>query len=450
MRRMTFRGDWWLAVVVVAAPAVARADTGAQVVERDSLGRTADTPESNVEPDDQAGWTRSDLDQVVVEEAASGYDLVAVTLRPPPDGDAIRAMWLYASSIFDGAASSQAVLDFCAREGVNRINCDAYTVWALGTSTQKAHLRTFIATAHASGIRMEAVLGDTNWHNNKGIVRLRIGQVLALHNATPGDTTDDFDSIHFDAEFWLDSSWTSATTEALRQDVARNYLDNVLVTARNYLNTNGAEAVDTAADLSAHTDTSGFLPSPMLYNGVTQYFLRHVLDHTDDVVLMSYYDAAGTLATVTGPELDMAVAEGRTIQLGANIQTGQEPTNTFADNSPTPYSSMTTVLETFHQQLSASRRTALAGFSIFHYVGFSSFAPNPGNIADWDGDGDVDLTDYKGLRPYLLGPGTAATGLARDADLDLDGDVDLGDFALFTRCFAGSGVTGPFPSECDR
>jgi hypothetical protein len=385
--------------------------------------------------------------------AVAQYQLTPVELRPPPDGDAVRAMWFYTTAVFTSSSASQAVLDFCAREGVNRINCGAYAVWGPGgTSTQRANLRTFIQAAHASGIRMEALLDGRNWHNNPTLVRTRISQILALHNATPADTTDDFDSIHFDIEFWLDSSWTDAETEAERQQVACLYLENVLVNARSHLDTNGAAAVDIAVDLSSHFDTTDMLPSPMLYNGVTQYFLEHVFDHADDVVLMSYYDTATALANVANVELDMASTNGRRIQLGADIESipPEYTTNTFADNTPTAYSAMTTVLDYFHQRLSASRLAALDGFSVFHYTGYSANAPNPGNIADWDGDGDVDRTDYKSWQTYYLGPGAGAAGLARDGDLNGDGHVDLADFALFARCFTGSGVTGPIPLECRR
>lgn len=399
----------------------------------------------------QTGRSRFDFDEVVaIAGAGSGYELTPVVLWPTPDGDNIRAIWLYSGTIFNTAPTSQDVLDFCAREGINRIYCGAYGIWALGTSGQKDNLRTFVAVAHASGIRVEALCGDTAWQNNPALVRTRIDQILALHNATPGTTEDDFDAIHFDCEFWIDASWGAAGTEAGRQQIARNYLDNVLVNARTHLDSHGGAAIDIAVDLSTHFNSSSMLPSSMLYNGVTQYFVEHVLDHTDDVVFMSYYDNVSSLLNTTSHELDWASGKSRRVQLGADIQPGELPINTFADNTPTPFSAMTTTLEDFHTYLTAPRLAALDGFSVFHYGGYVAAEPNPRRSADLDGDGDVDGNDLARLSPYLLGPGVAATGLARDCDLNLDGSVALDDVALFAQCFTGAGGAGPVPGSCNR
>ena len=388
---------------------------------------------------------------IVIAASSGSLALTPVTLSAPPDGDAVRAMWFYTTTtLFGSAGASQPVLDFCAREGVNRIYCGGYSIWASGTTTQKNNLAAFLQAARASGIRVEALLDGTDWQNNPALVQTRIDQILAFHARTPGDPSDDFDAIHFDIEFWLHSSWTGS--ESQKQQVARNYLDNVLVNARTHLNASGATGVDIATDLSSHFDTSGMLPSRMLYDGVNQYFLEHVLDHADDVVLMSYYDTATAIVSVSGPELDMAAGKSRRIQLGADIQPvpPELPVNSFADNAPTAYSAMTTTLESFHEQLSAQRLGALDGFSVFHYERYSASAPNPRNIADWDGDGDADATDYQSFRKYLLGPTAPATGLASDGDFNGDARVDLADFAWLAHCFTGSGVTGPIPGDCER
>lgn len=60
---------------------------------------------------------------------------------------------------------------------------------------------------------------------------------------------------------------------------------------------------------------------------------------------------------------------------------------------------------------------------------------------DFDGDGDVDLTDFAVFAqcfggPNLPPPGTCPSGA--DADCDDDGDVDLSDFSIFAQNFTGS------------
>ncbi len=418
-----------------------------------TLDLTDAQPKFIVEKNAQGGSARFDFDEVILlSSAGDAYVLSPVTLQPPPDGDAIRAAWFYAGSIFDSSAASQALLDFCAREGVNRLYCGGYSVWTLGNPTQKENMRTFIATAHASGIRVEAMFGDTDWQEDATKVRTKIDQVLAMHTATPGDPTDDFDAVHFDVEFWLDDSWSAAGSEAGRRQIAIDYLDNCLVNARQHLDSSGAAAVDITVDLSAHLENSDKLPNPFAYGGTTQSFLGHVFDLVDDVVIMSYIDYAGGLWNWTHFELDVAAAKGRTIQLGADIEPVPPalPINTFADDPPSGYAAMTAELEAFHEMLSASQLAALDGFTVFQYNGYGPAVPNPHNLADVDGDADADAADFAACAAELLGPAAPVTGLARDCDLDRDGRVDLRDFAWFCRCQTGSGVVGPVPAGCAR
>jgi len=58
--------------------------------------------------------------------------------------------------------------------------------------------------------------------------------------------------------------------------------------------------------------------------------------------------------------------------------------------------------------------------------------------ADFDADGDVDLTDFIAFQACLNGPNRPrAANCATDADLDGDNDADLADFSEFQACFNG-------------
>ncbi len=419
-----------------------------------ALNLAAGTPKFLVRKNGQTGTARFDFDEIrLIGGAPAEFVLNPVTLNPPWDGDDVRAMWLYASGAnprVDNAAGAQAILDFCAHEGVNRIYFGAYSVWAQGSAELKQNLRTFLNTAHASGIRVEALLDGTNWQYNPALVQTRVAQILAIHDATPGNAQDNFDAIHFDIEFWLDPTWPA--TEPQNQPIARQFLDNVLVNTRGYLDGHNASAVGIGVDLSTHFDSASMLPSPMLYNGVTQYFIQHVLDHADDVVLMSYYDSVSALLNTTNVELDYAAAKGRRIQLGADVEPTppEVATNTFRDNLPTPYAAMTTVLQNFHTALAPSRLAALDGFSVFNFDGYATVTPSALNRADLDGNGTVNVTDFSLFAAYLRGPNLPATGVARDADYDGSGAVDLADFARFAACFTGDNCGCPVPLGCRR
>jgi hypothetical protein len=63
------------------------------------------------------------------------------------------------------------------------------------------------------------------------------------------------------------------------------------------------------------------------------------------------------------------------------------------------------------------------------------------NPADFDGDGDVDLTDFAAFGQCFAGAGNPpAPGCPAgvDADFDNDGDVDLSDFATFAQNYTGA------------
>jgi hypothetical protein len=412
-------------------------------------------PKLIVEKNDQVGTARFDFDEVVAfttNGAGDPYELTPVVLSSPPDGDAVRGLWFYPGTIFDTRAESQAVLDLCAREGINRLYLGGYSIWGLGSVLQQERLRTFVATAHDSGIRIEAMFGDVSWPGDPQRVRDRIDQVLAIHEATPGNTNDDFDALHFDVEFWTGSAWDAAANEAERRQIAIDFFDNVLANARTHLDANGGGDMKISVDLWAHMENSSNLPTPFLYAGSTQHFLGHLFDLADDVVIMSYIDYAGGLWNWTNFELDIAVAKGRTIQLGADIQPVPPalPINSFADDAPTGYAAMTRELEAFHGLLSSAHAAVLDGFAVFQYTGYVDEAPDPHNLADLDGDADADVADAMLFELFLLGPGVPAVGLARDGDFDGDGKTTLVDFAIFTRCFTGSGVTAPVPPECAR
>ena len=406
-----------------------------------ALDLSAGTPKLIVRSNGQSGSCRFDFDEITAFNSPTGSDtLEPVVLNRPWDGDTVRAMWLYTGSgttRVDDLAQAQQILDFCAREGVNRIYFGGYYIWAIAGESLRDDLRHFLEVAHASSITVDALLDGFDWHENPSLVRTRLDQILAFQNGTPNNLLDDFDGIHFDVEFWLDDSWTG--TETQRQQIAVAYFDNVLVNARDHLASKDASHLTLGIDMIAHTDTTNFFPNAFDYDGVTQHFIEHCLDLVEDVVLMSYYDSVNSLGSTTLAELDLTAGKGRTITLGADIQTGELPINTFADNLPTPYASMTQVLQGYHDKLTAQRLAALSGFCVFHYDGYRAFAPPTRLKADLDGDEDIDAADFDLLNAYFTGPGILAVGSELDADFDGNGAVELADVAQFAPCFTGSG-----------
>jgi hypothetical protein len=65
----------------------------------------------------------------------------------------------------------------------------------------------------------------------------------------------------------------------------------------------------------------------------------------------------------------------------------------------------------------------------------------PSIPGDFDGDGDVDQSNFGHFQACVTGPDAGPlSGGCEDADFDQDNDVDLADFSVFQRCAAGDGV----------
>lgn len=80
-----------------------------------------------------------------------------------------------------------------------------------------------------------------------------------------------------------------------------------------------------------------------------------------------------------------------------------------------------------------------------HNGQFHAFALDPAPSGDFDGDGDVDMSDFGHLQICLSGPVPVSAG-CEDADLDASGSVGSGDVSLFASCADGAGV--PADSNC--
>lgn len=68
----------------------------------------------------------------------------------------------------------------------------------------------------------------------------------------------------------------------------------------------------------------------------------------------------------------------------------------------------------------------------------------PRTPGDFDGDGDVDQSDFGHLQECYSGPGVETTDpLCLNARLDGDADVDLDDFDILQACLSGEGLASP-------
>jgi hypothetical protein len=139
----------------------------------------------------------------------------AVTPPTPPNSNLERAMFVWcgaAGSANDPLftdARMQSLLNFCANNGVNLLYLDIWGYLGGGnwSTVRYQSVQKFIHYAHASGIQVWALAGNTDWGKNQQWVmnnitrRLQQYQMLADSSSTT-NTAALFDGVMLDVEYW--------------------------------------------------------------------------------------------------------------------------------------------------------------------------------------------------------------------------------------------------------
>ena len=152
----------------------------------------------------------------------------AVAVPTPPNNNLDRAMFVWcgaAGSAGDPLATDvkqQNLLNFCASNGVNVLFLD---IWGYlgGGNWSTAHYQSmtkFVHYAHASGIRVMALAGNTDWGQNQQWVMNNIVRHVAQYNALAdsASTTNDaaaFDGLMLDVEYWTVPGYSAADPQGL-------------------------------------------------------------------------------------------------------------------------------------------------------------------------------------------------------------------------------------------
>lgn len=146
----------------------------------------------------------------------------AVTPPTPQNNNMDRAMFVWcgaAGSSGDPLATDakiQSLLNFCSANGVNVLFLD---IWGYlgGANWSTVHYQTvqkFIHYAHASGILVHALCGNTDWPHNQQWVMTNITRRIAEYNALASSSSatyidSGFDGVMLDVEYWTVTGYTA-------------------------------------------------------------------------------------------------------------------------------------------------------------------------------------------------------------------------------------------------
>lgn len=213
----------------------------------------------------------------------------AVTPPTPPNSNLDRAMFTWvgtAGSSGDPLSSDskmQSLLNWCSSNGVNLLFLDMYGYLGGGNWTT-AHYQTvqkFIHYAHASGIAVWGLAGNTNWGQDQqwvlGNIVRPFMQYQALADSASSTYIDGaFDGFMLDVEYWTVQGYTSADPIGLCD----------LVTAMKRIMN-----VPVGCFLTQWLATSSGLS--ITYNGNSNYEGLVILDVVDVVAVACYSNNSG-------------------------------------------------------------------------------------------------------------------------------------------------------------
>lgn len=215
----------------------------------------------------------------------------SVSIPVPPNGDMDRAMFVWVPQVggstdpMSSDVNMNSLLSFCSSNGVNVIFLDIW-VYLGGANWSTAHAQTFqkfIHFAHASGIRVFALTGNSDWGHNQQWVMANVVKNIAQYQAycasNATNTEGHLDGVILDAEYWTIPSYTSAEPAGMC---------DLMRAMRSVLNMPiGFAPTQWLAD-----GTSAALT--FTYNGVTQLEGLHLMDNADFCVVQNYYNSSTT------------------------------------------------------------------------------------------------------------------------------------------------------------
>jgi hypothetical protein len=275
--------------------------------------------------------------------------------RPvPPNSNFARAMFVWvgataATDPLDTDADQQAILNFLddTNVGCNTIFLDIwrYLGGANWTAAKTARLRLFLDAAHRSGVKVYALSGDLGWGTNQQWVLKNIIEPYTAYQAICTKTSEQFDGIIFDVEYWADEGTYPPA------DHVPGLCDLIVATKRITNQPVGCFA-------SFYLKDNDSTRPAVSYNGKSAQDGEHLMDVCDFVVVGAYRDSASAAIPLFQPWYDYAVGQGRNL----GLYCGSETTNVSPSNI-TYYGATKAAMETEHAAISSTFK--VDGNSVF-------------------------------------------------------------------------------------
>ncbi|MEO7717844.1 MAG: hypothetical protein ABIY70_16715 [Capsulimonas sp.] len=274
----------------------------------------------------------------------------------PRASAATRALWVWnGDSIVASSAQQTQFFNFVAApygktaNKVGKLYFFGGLVSQFSSSTWTSQMRSFLSTAHAKGISVFYLCGDSSWataaHENDGLAY--VSAFLSFNAASAAGTR--FDGFQFDVEPYTLPGWPSTALE--------NGLLDLLYRARNLITASGQQ-IPLSAAIPFWLDQSQF-----------NYLDRGVIDLTDEVAIMDYTNNATNLTSFPQAEMAYASAHNKPVWIGVETTNAGSTVSFYGKGDAYMENMLTSDLTTFQS------RPSFAGYAIHDYLGWVNLGP---------------------------------------------------------------------------
>lgn len=247
----------------------------------------------------------------------------------PQNSNMDRAMFVWVGTV--GSANDPLSTDtkqnnlitFCGNNGVNVLYLDIwnYVGGSNWSAANRDTVRKFVAVCHASGLRVLALAGNTDWgHNLQWVGKNIVKRVAEFNSAgeSPSSTYEGawFDGVMFDVEYWTVGGYSAQAELPGLLDLMRS--------------TRQALSVPVGCFATQWQLVSGS-GQDVVYDGVSQLEGYHMLDVADHVAVACYSNnpsapSGSTQIAMLQPWMDYATSSaGKAgVWCGSEIQSGSE------------------------------------------------------------------------------------------------------------------------------
>jgi len=224
--------------------------------------------------------------------------------RPAEAERPARAMWMWLTptvrSLLSDPAAWPAFFDFCAAPHGSTSARVSLLYLEPPSDLEEPALRAFLADAHASGMKVEALIGDGDWQPGhlSGVKQACVERVEVFNLA--GKENERFDGVHLDIE--NGGKWS--------QKAFRDLLASLRRTIDAY-NSRQPHTMTLGADLGFSWIESGDDGKPQFGDAIKL---------CDYIVTMAYRDTAGAQASCAVPQAMAAAKHRRPLFIGGETQ----------------------------------------------------------------------------------------------------------------------------------